>query len=127
MSLKFKLDKKKIFLLYQYYLLFDNSFCEEDVWIKDFWEKEKILIEKIERKMKITWKFYRLPPLEKATLTYAAYKIIFDNINNHQVLLINQIINFSKKYLEENKYKYINKVLDLIYKESLLTDSILPT
>jgi transcription termination factor NusB len=39
-------------------------------------------------------------------------------------MIISQSINFSKAYLEENKYKYINKVLDLISKESkMLVDN----
>ena len=32
-------------------------------------------------------------------------------------MIIDQTINFSKVYLEEGKYKYINKVLDLLFKE----------
>jgi transcription termination factor NusB len=58
-----------------------------------------------------------LPPLEKAALVYASYEIFF----NPGILvpsLINKIIEFSKKYLETEKYKYINKVLDLLFKSS---------
>jgi len=29
-------------------------------------------------------------------------------------MIISQTVNFSKAYLEESKYKYINKVLDLV-------------
>jgi N utilization substance protein B len=58
-----------------------------------------------------------LPPLEKAILTYSAYELLFGENANLEKMIIDQIINFSKAYLEENKYKYINKVLDLISKE----------
>jgi transcription termination factor NusB len=34
-------------------------------------------------------------------------------------MIIDQTINFSKVYLEEEKFKYINKILDLMVKEKL--------
>ena len=78
-------------------------------------EKEKYLIAEIEKKLKVGWSFSHLPPLEKATLIYASYEIFF-NPNTFAPTLINQIVEFSKKYLETEKYKYINKVLDLLFK-----------
>lgn len=39
---------------------------------------------------------------------------------NQFKVIINQIINFSKIFLEGDKYKYINKVLDLFTKEKLM-------
>jgi transcription termination factor NusB len=54
--------------------------------------------------------------LEKATLIYASQEIIF-NQNVFAPALINQIVEFSKKHLDQNKYKYINKVLDLLFKD----------
>jgi len=58
-----------------------------------------------------------LPPLEKAVLTYATYELFSAQDSNQVKMLIDQTINFSKVYLEENKYKYINKILDLLFKE----------
>jgi transcription antitermination protein NusB len=58
-----------------------------------------------------------LPPLERAILTYSTYELLFGKNTNLEKMIIDQTINFSKAYLEENKYKYINKVLDLISKE----------
>jgi transcription termination factor NusB len=58
-----------------------------------------------------------LPPLEKAILTYAAYELLLVQDLNQVKMIIDQTINFSKAYLEEGKYKYINKVLDLLFKE----------
>jgi len=81
-------------------------------------EKEKQLIMKIESKLKTGWTFSSLPPLERAVLIYATHETFF----NECVFipsLINQTVDFSKKYLEPDKYKYINKVLDLLYKSKV--------
>lgn len=80
-------------------------------------EKEKFLSEKIAEKLKTGWDFSRLPPLEKSILTYSTYEILFNQVPDYSKAIIDQVINFSKVYLEEIKYKYINKVLDLIIKE----------
>jgi transcription termination factor NusB len=55
--------------------------------------------------------------LEKAILTYASYELLLGKNIDLAKMIIDQTINFSKVYLEEDKYKYINKVLDLINKE----------
>jgi transcription termination factor NusB len=65
--------------------------------------------------LKKGWSFSHLPPLEKSVLVYAAHEILFAK-DIFIPSLINQIVEFSKKYLKDDKYKYINKVLDLIYK-----------
>ena len=124
----FRLDKRKIFLLYHYYLV-DNFFdhksgeCIDEkeqkrvLWLKDCLKDKDFLQEKIAKKLKTGWEFSRLPPLEKAILTYATYELFSVQDFNQVKMLIDQTINFSKVYLEENKYKYINKVLDLLFKE----------
>jgi transcription termination factor NusB len=124
----FRLDKRKIFLLYQCYLL-DNFFNNKSVdnldekeqkrlfWFNNFLKDEAYLREKIAKKLKVGWEFSRLPPLEKAILTYAAYELLLVQDLNQVKMIIDQAINFSKAYLEEGKYKYINKVLDLLFKE----------
>lgn len=50
-------------------------------------------------------------------MIYATYELLSNQNDNYSKMIIDQAINFSKVYLEENKYKYINKVLDLIMKE----------
>lgn len=119
----FRLDKRKIFLLYHYYLLGDIQKIEEGknekekiIWFDKCLEKERLLVEKINEKLKVGWEFSHLPPLEKAILVYASYELLFGKNNDLVKMIISQTINFSKAYLEENKYKYINKVLDLIIK-----------
>ena len=121
----FRLDKRKIFLLYHYYLLGGIQKTEDEnekereriIWLSQCLEKEKYLSEKITKKLKTGWEFSHLPPLERAILTYATYELFFGKNNDLDKMIISQAISFSKAYLEEDKYKYINKVLDLISKE----------
>ena len=56
----FRLDKRKIFLLYHYYLLgsvqkieSDDKEKERTIWLSKCLEKEKFLSEKITKKLKI--------------------------------------------------------------------------
>ena len=126
----FRLDKRKIFLLYHYYLLGKIAKVEDGnekekekiIWLAKCLEKEKFLSEKINEKLKTGWEFSRLPPLEKAILTYASYELLVGKSIDLAKMIIDQTINFSKVYLEEGKYRYINKVLDLIIKEEKVFD-----
>ena len=124
----FRLDKRKIFLLYHYYLLGriqkkENDNEERVIWLNKCLEKENFLSKKINKKLKVGWEFSHLPPLERAILVYSGYELLFGENNNGLVkMIISQTINFSKAYLEENKYKYINKVLDLISKEEKILE-----
>ncbi|MCE8169411.1 MAG: hypothetical protein I3273_04805 [Candidatus Moeniiplasma glomeromycotorum] len=121
----FRLDKRKIFLLYQYYLLGRIQEIEAEsekeksriIWFNKCCEKEKFLREKIAKKLKIGWEFSHLPPLERAILIYATYELLVRKNANLYRMIIDQTINFSKSYLENGKYKYINKILDLLSKE----------
>ena len=121
----FRLDGRKIVLLYQYYLLGNIQKIEAEnekereriIWFDKCLEKEKFLSEKITKKLKTGWEFSRLPSLERAILTYATYELLFGKNTDLGKMIIDQTINFSKVYLEEGKYRYINKVLDLIIKE----------
>lgn len=117
-----RLDKKKIFLLYQYYLLGETNpegIKEEAVnWFNNqFLAKENFLRQKVAQQLKSTWEFSRLPPLEKAILIYGAYELLLEHKESHSNLVINNLINFSKAYLEKEKIGYVNKVLDLLAKE----------
>ena len=130
----FRLDKRKIFLLYQYYLLdkpFNTNKSVKDLdekeqkrlfWFNYFLKEETSLREKIAKKLKVGWEFSRLPPLEKAILTYAAYELLSAQDFNQVKMIIDQTVNFSKVYLEEGKYKYINKILDLLFKEKSIDE-----
>jgi transcription termination factor NusB len=86
-------------------------------WLKECWEKEIFLQQKISKNLKENWEFFRLPPLEKAILIYATHELFFGSSTISKKMLLDQIINFSKVYLEEGKHKYINKNLDLSWKD----------
>jgi len=130
----FRFDKRKVFLLYHYYLL-DNFFSDKSVknedekgqkrlfWLNDCLKGETYFREKIAQKLKIGWEFSRLPPLEKAILIYATYELLFKSNSDYEKMIIDQTINFSKVYLEEGKYRYINKILDLLFKEKNTVES----
>ncbi|KLL02226.1 MAG: transcription antitermination protein NusB [Mycoplasmataceae bacterium RC_NB112A] len=118
-----RLDKKKIVLLYQYYLLgkINPEGAEEKLieWFKQCLAQENFLRPRIAAKLKKDWEFSRLSPLEKAILIYGAYELLVETrtklfLSN---LIINNLINFSKAYLEKEKVGYINKVLDLLSQE----------
>ena len=126
----FRLDKRKIFLLYHYYLLgekpqkIENGREKERViWFANCLEGENFLIEKVAQKLKTAWEFSRLPPLERAILIYASYELLLGKDTYLGKMIIDQAINFSKVYLEDNKYKYINKVLDLVSKEEKILEN----
>lgn len=118
----FRLNKTKIFVLYSHYLLNEDLDQEANDKVEPFYlsnvlEQEKYIKNKIQNKLNPSWKFARLPFLEQAVLVYAVYELLFGNYCQQPKLIIDQTINFSKAYLENNKYKYINKVLDLIIKQ----------
>ncbi|MCE8162824.1 MAG: hypothetical protein I3273_01345 [Candidatus Moeniiplasma glomeromycotorum] len=117
-----RLEKRKIFLLYQHYLLDEiNEAGNEkkliDWFNNEFLEKEEFLKQKVSVKLKKNWDFSRLPPLEKAILIYSAYELFFGQKPEHSSLVINNVVNFNKAYLEKEKLGYINKLLDLLAKE----------
>ena len=135
MPINIFIEKTKIFLLYRYYLSDSSSFfnwlkqekesshkenqltrIEKIEWLFKCLQKERELASEIENKLNEGWFFDYLPPLEKSILIYSSYEILF-NQKMPIPSLINQIIEFSKKYLEPNKYGYINKVLDLLFKQ----------
>jgi len=134
MPSRYFLNHQKFSLLYKYYLLGDLSWLDqaksqiqtekqknEIAWFLTCLEKEKYLITKIEGKLKTGWDFSHLPPLEKVVLVYASHEIFF-NKNVFIPSLIDQTVDFSKKYLEPDKYRYINKVLDLLFKSEKLNN-----
>ena len=100
----FRLDKRKIFLLYHYYLLGEVQKTESEnekereriIWLNQCLEKEKFLSEKITKKLKIGWEFSHLPPLERAILIYATYELLFGRNIDLSKMIIDQNINFSK-------------------------------
>ena len=120
----FRLDKRKIFLLYQYYLLgqagkvavLDSQIIARQEWYTRCLACETYLREKITTYLKEDWQFAALPPLEKAILIFAAYELVEGEKKALALPIIDQTINFSKVYLTADKFKYVNKVLDRLWK-----------
>ncbi|WNE41876.1 MAG: Transcription antitermination protein NusB [Mycoplasmataceae bacterium] len=134
------LKRSKILILYRYFLLDENDkefniFLElylnsgenenknsKDLeWFNDFKIEKNKIFNIINSNLKEGWKIERIPILEKAILSNAAYEI--NSFKEEKKInffsIIEQSVSFSKKYLESDKHKYINKVLDEISKEKM--------
>lgn len=116
--------EKIVFALYQHLLLkkdinecFCDNFFEEDVdeFIeniqKDLIENKNNYIYEIGQYL-VKWTFDRLNLVEQAILLEATSEIKL-NINEKAVIIDEAII-LTKKYCDEESYKYINGVLDNI-------------
>lgn len=134
------LKRSKILILYRYFLLnqndkeFDNflelylTFGENENknsrdldWFNNFKIEKNKIINKIDSYLKEGWELERIPILEKAILATAVYEI--NSLKEEKKInfssIIDQSVSFSKKYLENDKHKYINKILDEISKEKI--------
>jgi len=118
---KFRLNKKNIFIIYRYYLLEKNFFSEEE---KNFFEEKKKIENMIIIRLKNNWLFSDLPPLEKSILFYSLYEMFLKKNFFYHKMIIDQVVNFSKSYLDNSKYKYINKILDLVRKEEIIKENL---
>lgn len=56
------------------------------------------------------WTIERLPVLERTLLRIATYEIVYDD-NVPDSVAINEAINLSHRYVDEDSYSYINAVL----------------
>ena len=118
----FHLNKEKIFILYRFYLLEKEKkrkkFLKESSgkWLFDYLKKRDMIEKEIDENLKYH-NFSNLPALEKAIISFASFEL--HDIKNHEYykMIMDQVVNFSKVYLEENRYKYINKILDLLWGE----------
>ena len=114
--------EKIVFALYQHLLLhkdiyecFDDNFV--DIEIDDFIRKirqdiidnKNNYIDEIS-KFLVKWSFDRLDFLDQAILI-ASTSEIKTGVNSKSVVIDEAVI-IAKEYLDENKYKYINGVLD---------------
>lgn len=61
------------------------------------------------------WEFNRLALIDKNILRMATYEIVFKRV--HPAIIINEAIEISKKYSTENSGRFINGILDSIYKK----------
>lgn len=132
------LKRSKILILYRYFLLDENDkefniFLElylnsgenknsRDLeWFNNFKIEKNKIFNIINKHLKEGWEIGRIPILEKAILANATYEINAfkkeKKINFFSI--VEQSVSFSKKYLESDKHRYINKVLDEISKEKM--------
>ncbi|WNE41557.1 MAG: Transcription antitermination protein NusB [Mycoplasmataceae bacterium] len=132
--------RSRVLLVYHYFLLEENErdfdefinlqltlsenddkFLNDLNWFKDFKSQKEDILEKINNNLKKDWSISRIPALEKSILANAIYEIKNSSFNNEKsyFLIINKAIDFSKKYLDFEKFKYINKVLDIVLKEEI--------
>ena len=100
----FRLDKRKIFLLYRYYLLgkIEKTGDENDkekeriVWLDKCWEKEQFLKEKIEKYL-------------SNIKDFQSKKIIIKKVNKLIKKIIKVIIKIIKKIISRKRINLFNK------------------
>lgn len=140
MSETIKIDIIKISMLYWYFIveedlekfneliIFHNKSCDSDnhlinqkrsEWIYDFLKVKNEIISKIEERIIEQWSFENIEILEKSLFCFSIFEMIYLREKKYANLIIYNSVSFSKKYLGENKYKYVNKILDLIKKEKI--------
>ncbi len=62
------------------------------------------------------WEFSRLALVDKNIIRMATYEIVFKRV--HPAIIINEAIEIAKKFSTENSGKFINGILDSIYKKA---------
>lgn len=129
-KLRFKLNKYKIFFLYNYFFFknskinFFFSFKENEIlncgdpsiffWFVNILNNETLLINIIQHNLKRNWLFDRLFNIDKAILIYSIYELLFNKEKYFFKIIISQVVNFTKVYSEENSYKFINGILNSV-------------
>ena len=78
-------------------------------------KNEKEITEKINEKLKPTWKIERISKVNLAILKLAIYEIVYKKIPYK--VAINEAVEIAKKYGDENSKKFINGILASIVKE----------
>ena len=79
-------------------------------------KNEKDIIEKISKNLKSDWKIDRIAKIDLALLKIAIYEILYTQTPFK--VAINEAIELSKKYGEENSPNFINGILASIVKEN---------
>ncbi len=73
-------------------------------------ERHEIYIKVIDSKIRKGWRFDRLGRLEQAILLLALAE--FEQGFQEKAIIVNEAVNLSKMYADENSYRLINGVLD---------------
>ncbi len=92
----------------------DNEFVKDIVYGVTTYQNE---IDFLANKYLKDWKIERLGNTDQAILRIAIYELIYTDTPD--VVAINEAIELSKKYSDDNVSKMINGVLDKIYKNKV--------
>lgn len=84
--------------------------------VKGINEKESDIVEQISKNLKPGWKIERISKIELALLKIAIYEILYTDTPFK--VAINEAIELSKKYGEENSSVFVNGILASIVKEN---------
>ena len=129
MKSKSLFKKSNIVLLYTYFLSKENDKIKKflvrskslnDDWFEDFKQNKVKVYKKINLNLSDGWTIDRIPLIEKSVLSVSIYELSISNLKKKKInaiKLINKAVEFSKKYLDFNKFRYVNAVLDSILKE----------
>ena len=72
-------------------------------------EKSDVILDKISKNLKSDWKIDRISKIDLVLLKLAIYEILFTD--TPYKVAINEVIELSKKYSEENSSNFINGIL----------------
>ena len=103
-------EKYNIEDLVKEYVENDNFILETSKNVK---EKEKELTKLGNKYINEKWTMSRLSILDQAIIMLGIYELLYTNTPN--VVIINEAIELSKKYSDENMPKVINGVLDAVF------------
>ena len=103
-------EKDNIEDLVKEYVENDNFILETSKNVK---EKEKELTKLGNKYINEKWTMSRLSILDQAIIMLGIYELLYTNTPN--VVIINEAIELSKKYSDENMPKVINGVLDAVF------------
>lgn len=91
----------------EFFVVFDDDFKS---LLTIAIEYETQIIDRINSLLRDGWKFERLPMIDRAILFMAISEITLEF--DDRAIIINEAIEISKIFSEEDQYKYINGLLD---------------
>jgi N utilization substance protein B len=91
----------------EYFVVFKEDFKELLIAAV---AQEQLIINTINSLIPKGWKFDRLPLIDRAILFMAISEITLEF--DEKAIIINEAIEISKLFCEEDQYKYINGILD---------------
>lgn len=65
------------------------------------------------------WRMARMHSTDRSILRLAAYELCFSDDHKDAALVINEAVELAKVYGEDDSYKFINAILDAVYKNEV--------